>query len=160
MFRTLLVATASLGAAGLNPPVTSRRCPTSSRSSARSPRPTPSSCRSPSSGRACCSSAGSLGDTDGRRGLLVGAIGVLCVANAFGLLVTTGPLFIGSRLASAAAAAAIPPFALALVATAYQSLARATAMGIALRGYAGATALRARSSSRRLARPARPGRPS
>ena len=84
---------------------------------------------------------GVLGDADGRRGILIGALGVLVGVNALGLIITNEPLFIASRLASGAAAYAVLPFAMALVATTYSGVVRATAIGIVYAVYAGGTAV-------------------
>ena len=61
--------------------------------------------------------------------------------NALGLIITNEPLFIASRLASGAAAYAVLPFAMALVATTYSGVVRATAIGIVYAVYAGGTAV-------------------
>src|SRR4029077_11116146 len=67
---------------------------------------------------------GFLADTDGRRGILLGALAVLIATGAIGVVITAGPLFFATRLAGTAAAYAVLPFALALVATAYRGVTR------------------------------------
>jgi MFS transporter, DHA2 family, multidrug resistance protein len=81
---------------------------------------------------------GVLADTDGRRRLLLGALVALVVAGAVGLVVMDGPVFLLDRLAGAAASSAILPFALALVATTYRGIPRATAIGIVYSVYGAA----------------------
>jgi MFS family permease len=84
---------------------------------------------------------GVLGDTDGRRRLMTGALATLTVTGAVGLLVPTGPLFTLDRLVGAAAASLVLPVALAGVAVTYQGIPRATAIGLAYAAYGGATAV-------------------
>jgi DHA2 family multidrug resistance protein-like MFS transporter len=83
---------------------------------------------------------GVLGDTNGRRWLLLGALAVLAGANLVALGFGDGLLFTASRIAAAAAAYAVLPFSLALVATTYRGVARATAIGIVYAAYGGGTA--------------------
>ena len=83
---------------------------------------------------------GVLGDTDGRRRILVGALAVLVVTGFAGVVVTGGPLFLVVRLAGTAAANAVLPFAFALVATRYRGIPRATAIGVVYAAYGAAGA--------------------
>ena len=78
---------------------------------------------------------GIFGDTDGRRGILLGALGALVVAGVVGVVIPDGPLFLVGRLAGSAAASMVVPFALALVATTYRGIARATAIGLVYSAY-------------------------
>jgi MFS family permease len=138
--RILVVAAASLGAAGLNPPVTSPARPDVQSIIRAHPEVYALILAVTLLAAGVLFVGGILGDADGRRGILLAALGVLCATSVLGLLVTSGPLFIASRLAGGAAAYAIPPFSLALVAMAYRGLVRATAIGIIYAVYGGASA--------------------
>jgi MFS transporter, DHA2 family, multidrug resistance protein len=83
---------------------------------------------------------GVLGDANGRRRLLIGALVTMLVTALAGLIVTDGPVFIGSRLIGLAAASVTLPIALAGVAVTYDGIPRATAIGIAYAAYGAATA--------------------
>jgi len=139
--RALLVAALSLAAAGLNPPVTSPGLPNVQAVIRAQPEINALLLLITLVAAGLLFVGGILGDTDGRRRILLGALAMLCGANVLGLVVTSGPLFIADRLASGAAAYAVLPFALALVATSYQGVTRATAIGVAYAAYAGAAAV-------------------
>jgi len=83
---------------------------------------------------------GVLGDADGRRRLLIGALVTMLVTALAGLIVTDGPVFMGCRLIGLAAASVTLPIALAGVAETYDGIPRATAIGIAYAAYGAATA--------------------
>jgi MFS transporter, DHA2 family, methylenomycin A resistance protein len=85
-------------------------------------------------------SGGVLGDVDGRRRLLLGALATMVVTALVGLIVTDGPAFVISRMIGVAAASVTLPLALAGVADTYDGIARATAIGIAYAAYGAATA--------------------
>jgi DHA2 family multidrug resistance protein-like MFS transporter len=138
--RILIVAAASLGAAGLNPPVASPSLPSVQSIIRAQPEVYALILLGTLIAGGMLFVGGVLGDANGRRGILLGALGMLCASSLLSLLVPSGPLFIASRLAGGAAAYAVLPFALALVATAYQGLIRATAIGIVYAVYGGATA--------------------
>ena len=89
---------------------------------------------------ACCSIGGVLGDADGRRRLLLGALGTMLVTAVIGLFVTDGPVFVISRIVGLSAASVTLPMALAGVAVTYDGIPRATAIGIAYAAYGAATA--------------------
>ena len=139
--RTLGVAAVAMGAAGLNPPVASPILPNIQSIIRAQPEANALVLLIVLIAAGLLFIGGVLGDADGRRGILIGALAVLVATNAFGLFVTSGPLFVASRLASGAAAYAVLPFAMALVATTYHGVVRATAIGIAYAAYAGATAV-------------------
>lgn len=84
---------------------------------------------------------GAVGDLSRARPIIRSGLVVLLVTGAFGLLGTEGPLFTATRLAAVIAASFVIPAALASVATAYQGIARATAIGVAYAAYGGAQAL-------------------
>jgi CRISPR-associated Cas5-like protein len=83
---------------------------------------------------------GLLGDADGRRRLLTGALATMLVTAVIGLVVADGPVFLISRLIGLAAASVTLPMALAGVAETYDGIPRATAIGIAYAAYGAATA--------------------
>jgi CRISPR-associated Cas5-like protein len=83
---------------------------------------------------------GVLGDADGRRRLLIAALGTMLATAVIGLFVTDGPLFMISRIVGLAAASVTLPIALAGVAETYDGITRATAIGIAYAAYGAATA--------------------
>ena len=83
---------------------------------------------------------GVLGDADGRRRLLLGALATMLVTAVIGLFVTEGPVFVISRMIGLAAASVTLPIALAGVAETYDGITRATAIGIAYAAYGAATA--------------------
>ncbi len=83
---------------------------------------------------------GVLGDADGRRRLLLGALGTMLVTAVIGLFVTDGPAFVISRIIGLSAASVTLPMALAGVAVTYDGIPRATAIGIAYAAYGAATA--------------------
>jgi MFS transporter, DHA2 family, methylenomycin A resistance protein len=83
---------------------------------------------------------GVLGDADGRRRLLIGALATMLATAVAGLIVTDGPAFVISRMIGLAAASVTLPIALAGVAVTYDGIPRATAIGIAYAAYGAATA--------------------
>jgi MFS family permease len=83
---------------------------------------------------------GILGDTDGRRSILLASLAILGVSNLFDLVIGDRPMFIVGRAVAVAASYAVIPFALALVATTYHGMTRATAIGVAYAAYGGGTA--------------------
>jgi MFS family permease len=83
---------------------------------------------------------GVLGDADGRKRVMMIALGGLVVTGLGGLIVTEGPLFIVGRFVDVASAGIVLPLALAGVATRYEGATRATAIGLAYGAYGAATA--------------------
>ena len=83
---------------------------------------------------------GVLGDADGRRRIMLVALGGLVVTGIGGLFVADGPLFLAGRFVDVASASIVLPIALAGVATAYQGVDRATAIGLAYGAYGAASA--------------------
>jgi DHA2 family multidrug resistance protein-like MFS transporter len=83
---------------------------------------------------------GVLGDADGRRRLLIAALGTMLATAVIGLFVTDGPVFMISRLVGLAAASVTLPIGFAGVAVTYDGITRATAIGIAYAAYGAATA--------------------
>jgi MFS family permease len=83
---------------------------------------------------------GAIGDSARARRIIVGGLTVELVAALVSVIVGDGWLFVASRLVGHAAAAFIIPAALAMVATSYDGVARATAIGIAYGAYGAAGA--------------------
>ena len=83
---------------------------------------------------------GALGDADGRKRIMHWALVGLALTSLDGLVIADGPLFLISRFIGIACASIVLPLALAGVATRYQGVPRATAIGIAYAAYGAATA--------------------
>ena len=137
---TLLVAALSMAAAGLNPQVLSPSVSTVQAAIREQPQVNSLVLLATLAGAALLFAGGVLGDTDGRRRILLAALGALFGANLLALALPDGPLFVLSRVAGVAAAYAVLPFALAMVATTYGGVVRATAIGIVYAAYGAGTA--------------------
>ena len=83
---------------------------------------------------------GVLGDADGRKRVMMIALGGLVATGVGGLFVTEGPFFLAGRFVDVASASIVLPLALAGVATRYEGATRATAIGFAYAAYGAATA--------------------
>jgi DHA2 family methylenomycin A resistance protein-like MFS transporter len=83
---------------------------------------------------------GAVGDTVRARPIIVGGLAAELLASLVSLLVPSGPVFIASRFVGNAASALVIPASLALVATSYGGITRATAIGIAYAAYGAAGA--------------------
>jgi DHA2 family methylenomycin A resistance protein-like MFS transporter len=140
-FRILVVAAVALFAAGLDPKVWSPGLMSVQDAIAARPSLEILLLLGSVLGAALLFVGGILGDADGRRRILVGALAVLVVTGFAGLFVSDGPLFLADRLAGTAAANAVLPFAFALVATRYRGIPRATAIGLVYAAYGAATAV-------------------
>lgn len=138
--RTLLVAALSMAAAGLNPQVLSPSVGSVQAAIREQPQISALILIATLLAAALLFAGGVLGDTDGRRRILLAALASLCAANVVALIVPEGPLFILSRVAGVAAAYAVLPFALAMVATTYGGVVRATAIGLVYAAYGAGTA--------------------
>ncbi len=138
--RVLLVAAVALGAAGLEPRVYSPGFPSVQAAVRARPETETLILVVTLISAGLLFVGGVLGDADGRRRILLGALAVLFATSLVGLVVTSGPLFLLTRLAGAAAASAVLPFAFALVAMTYSGIGRATAIGVVYAVYGGATA--------------------
>jgi MFS family permease len=84
---------------------------------------------------------GVLGDADGRKRVMMLALGGLVLTGLGGLFLADGPLFVLGRFVDVASASIVLPLALAGVATRYEGATRATAIGLAYGAYGAATAL-------------------
>jgi DHA2 family methylenomycin A resistance protein-like MFS transporter len=83
---------------------------------------------------------GAIGDTARARPIIVGGLAFELLAALASLVVPTGPIFVGARFVGGAASALVIPASLALVATSYQGINRATAIGLAYGAYGAAGA--------------------
>ncbi len=83
---------------------------------------------------------GAIGDTARARPIVLWGLVVELLASVVSLLVPSGPLFVATRLLGYAASAFVIPVSIALVATSYQGIARATAIGLAYGAYSAAGA--------------------
>ncbi|TFG67758.1 MAG: MFS transporter [Thermomicrobiales bacterium] len=83
---------------------------------------------------------GVLGDADGRRRIMIGALAAMTVTAFAGIVVTDGPLFVVIQFVGVGGASIVLPMALAGVATRYSGIPRATAIGIAYGAYGAAVA--------------------
>jgi DHA2 family multidrug resistance protein-like MFS transporter len=83
---------------------------------------------------------GVLGDADGRRRILLVALGAMAITGLGGLVFTDGPFFVPGRLIDVALASVVLPVALAGVATRFEGVTRATAIGLAYGAYGAASA--------------------
>ena len=84
---------------------------------------------------------GAIGDSTRARRIIIGGLVVELAAALVSVLVPSGPVFVASRFVGHGAAAFIIPASLALVATSYQGVARATAIGVAYGAFGAAGAL-------------------
>lgn len=84
---------------------------------------------------------GAVGDSRRARPVMLAGLLVELLAGVAGLLVPVGPLFVLSRFLGEAGSAFIIPVSIALVATSYKGVARATAIGIAYGAYGAAQAV-------------------
>src|SRR3954471_9470100 len=83
---------------------------------------------------------GVLGDADGRRRVMLVALGGLVATGIGGLVIADGPFFVLGRCIDVACASIVLPVALAGVATRCQGVVRATAIGLAYGAYGAASA--------------------
>jgi MFS family permease len=139
-FRTLVAAALALAAAGLDPRVLSPVLPGVQAALRARPDLDAAAALLGVIGAAMLLIGGVAGDGLRTKRLLLGGLVVLALTAAFSLFVTEGPLFLASRFAGAAAASFVFPFAIAVVATAYQGVPRATAIGFAYAAYGAALA--------------------
>jgi MFS family permease len=84
---------------------------------------------------------GAVGDTVRARPIIVGGLATTLVASVVAILFPSGPLFVASRFVGGAGSALVIPASLALVATSYHGISRATAIGLAYAAYGGAGAV-------------------
>ena len=73
---------------------------------------------------------GVLGDADGRKRVMMLALGGLVATGLGGLFLSDGPVFVLGRFVDVASASIVLPLALAGVATRYEGATRATAIGL------------------------------
>jgi MFS family permease len=92
------------------------------------------------SGSALLLLGGAIGDTSRARPIILGGLAIELLASLAGLLVPDGALFVVTRFIGHASAAFVIPVSIALVATSYTGVARATAIGLAYGAYGAAGA--------------------
>jgi MFS family permease len=139
--RTLSVAVLSMAAAGLNPQVLSPAVSSVQAAIREQPQLNALIVAVTLTAAALLFAGGVVSDVDGRRRILFAALAALCGANLVALVIADGPLFVLSRVIGVAAAYAVLPFALAMVATTYGGVVRATAIGVTYAGYGAGTAV-------------------
>jgi MFS family permease len=83
---------------------------------------------------------GALGDTIRARPIIVTGLAVELLAALVSIVVPGGPIFVIARIVGGVASALVIPASLALVATSYQAINRATAIGLAYGAYGAAGA--------------------
>jgi MFS transporter, DHA2 family, multidrug resistance protein len=83
---------------------------------------------------------GAVGDSARARPIIVGGLVAVLIASIVALAVPDGPIFVASRVLGHAGSSFVIPAALAMVATSYQGISRATAIGIAYGAYGAAGA--------------------
>jgi DHA2 family methylenomycin A resistance protein-like MFS transporter len=83
---------------------------------------------------------GAVGDSARARPIIIGGLAAELLASVVSVLVPVGPIFVAARFVGHAAAALVIPASLALVATSYQGINRATAIGLAYGAYGAAGA--------------------
>ena len=83
---------------------------------------------------------GAIGDTSRARPIIVGGLVAELLASVVSTITGAGPIFIASRFVGHAASALVIPASLALVATSYRGINRATAIGLAYGAYGAAGA--------------------
>jgi MFS family permease len=83
---------------------------------------------------------GVLGDADGRRRTMLIGLAAMAVTGLGGLFFDDGPLFVVGRFIDVASASIVLPIALAGVATRFEGVERATAIGLAYGAYGAAGA--------------------
>lgn len=84
---------------------------------------------------------GVLGDTVGRRRVLLAGLTALAIFEIGAMVTVDGPIFLLCRIGAVASVGCVLPPALAMVAVAYEGAARATALGIAYAALGAATAV-------------------
>ena len=81
---------------------------------------------------------GAVGDSARARPIIIGGLAIEFSVSVISLLIPAGPAFLAARLVGHAASAFVIPVSIALVATSYQGVARATAIGLAYGAYGAA----------------------
>jgi MFS family permease len=136
----LLAGSAALFAAALDPKVWGPSLPTVQAAIRERPQLEAVVLLAALAGSALLLLGGAVGDSARARPIIVGGLAVELVASIFGIVVPDGALFVATRFVGHAAAAFIIPASLALVATSYHGIARATAIGLAYGAYGAAGA--------------------
>lgn len=137
----LIVGSAALFASALDPKVWGPSLPSVQAAIAESPQLEALSLLAMLGGSALVLLGGALGDSVRAKPIIAGGLAVELIAALISMLVPSGPVLLASRFIGHAAAAFIIPASLALVATSYNGITRATAIGLAYAGFGAAGAL-------------------
>lgn len=133
--RALVASTIALVAAGLNPQVLSPFIVDIQAAIRAQPELLALSTLASVLGAGMLLVGGVAADVYRTRRILEWALAALVAMSAVGIVVSSGPLFVASRLGGSMAAGFVIPFAIAAVATVYAGTARATAIGVAYAGF-------------------------
>jgi DHA2 family multidrug resistance protein-like MFS transporter len=136
----LLAGAAALFAAALDPKVWGPTLPTVQAAIRDRPNLEATALLAMVAGSALLLVGGAVGDTNRARPIIIGGLVVELVASIGAILVPSGPLFVASRALGHAGSAFVIPAALAMVATSYHGISRATAIGLAYGAYGAAGA--------------------
>ena len=137
----LIAGSVALFASALDPKVWGPSLPSVQAAIAESPQLEALSLLAMLGGSALVLVGGALGDLARAKPIIAGGLAVELIASVVSMLVPTGGILIASRFIGHAAAAFIIPASLALVATSYNGITRATAIGLAYAGFGAAGAL-------------------
>lgn len=137
--RGLLAGTVALAAAALDPKVWGPSLPSVQAAIREQPQLEVIVVLGAVAGSALLLLGGAVGDSSRARPIILGGLAVELLASVTGLLAPIGPLFVATRFAGHVAAAFLIPVSIALVATSYQGVARATAIGLAYGAYGAAS---------------------
>ena len=136
----LLVGSVSLFAAALDPKVWGPALPSVQAAIRETPQLEQIVMLGAVGGAALLLLGGAVGDSSRARPVILWGLAVELVASIAGLLMPSGSVLVATRLIGHGAAAFVIPVSLALVATSYRGVARATAIGLAYGAYGAAGA--------------------
>ena len=136
----LLVGSVSLFAAALDPKVWGPALPSVQAAIRETPQLEQIVMLGAVGGAALLLLGGAVGDSSRARPVILWGLAVELVASVAGLLMPSGFVLVATRLIGHGAAAFVIPVSLALVATSYRGVARATAIGLAYGAYGAAGA--------------------
>jgi len=137
----LIAGSVALFASALDPKVWGPSLPSVQAAIAESPQLEALSLLATLGGTALVLLGGAIGDSARAKPIIAGGLAVELIASLVSMLVPSGGVLLASRFIGHAAAAFIIPASLALVATSYNGLTRATAIGLAYAAFGAAGAL-------------------